>query len=50
MQMTPRQIAAKFVTLIEREQRQTANMLYAVRMAMGAKPEEIKRAMGELLD
>jgi len=50
MQMTPRQIAAKFVTLIERELRQTANMLYAVRVATGAKPEEVKRAMQELLD
>lgn len=49
MKMTPREIAANFRIMLRRERRQTANMIYAVRLAMGAKPNDLKAEIDKLM-
>lgn len=49
MKMTPREIAANFKIMLQRERRHTANMVYAVRLAMGAKSQDLKAELDKLM-
>lgn len=50
MEMTPREIAANLRYAIDREQRQIANLAYAVRLGMAADEKKFASAIEKLTD